>query len=322
MLFITNRFPVGSQRTRIGRTFRFDARNNTPAQSVYFCEAGADGDHREIGSQNLFDRLRDSSARQTLFFIHGFNVSPDEALEKAEKLQRLCDDASKGCKKKEVEVIALVWPTDDDRGLVKDYFDDQRSALASGLAFARVFGKFVDWRDRQEADCLKRINMIAHSMGGRVLRKGLEEWHAGELRTSGVPMLFRNVFLAAPDLINETLEPGEPGFLITTAARNVVVYHAADDLALRASKAINLRHRIASRRLGHTGPQNLPRTPNNVHSVDCDNIAQKYDRVGHSYFLDDKKERPGVVFEHIFQALQTGRVESADPVNRVTILNA
>ena len=40
MLFVTNRFPNQSIRTRRGRRFTFDLRNNAPSNSVFFCEAG------------------------------------------------------------------------------------------------------------------------------------------------------------------------------------------------------------------------------------------------------------------------------------------
>ena len=50
------------------------------------------------------------------------------------------------------------------------------------------------------------------------------------------------------------------------------MYFASDDLGLRASKACNLKSRIASRRLGHTGPEEMDKVPGNVYAVDCDNL--------------------------------------------------
>ncbi|MCV6595901.1 MAG: alpha/beta hydrolase [Mangrovicoccus sp.] len=306
MLFITNRMPKGSQfrpMSRRARHFQFDLRINAAANALFFCEAGPDGQHLEIGSQAMFARLRASDYRQVLLYLHGFNTSPATALRRAAQLQRLCDAAGPG----EALVVPMIWPTDDDPGVLRDYFDDQRSADASGFAFARAFGKFMSWRD-QDAACLKRINLLAHSMGGRVLREAMARWNKDDL-PNGVPMLFRNIFLVASDLVNETFEPGQPGLLMCHAARNLVVYHAAEDLALRASKLANLRNGIASRRLGHTGPERMEKVLPNVISVDCDAVAMQYDRdKGHSYFLDDRAGNPGQVFAHIFAALQSGRV--------------
>lgn len=102
----------------------------------------------------------------------------------------------------------------------------------------------------------------------------------------------------------------------------MVVYYASDDLALRASKAANLKNKIASRRLGHAGPENMRRRPRNVFQVDCDDINTEYDRPkGHNYFrYDTEPGQPGLVFSHIFQCIQSGRVFPDDPDQRSSIL--
>jgi esterase/lipase superfamily enzyme len=154
--------------------------------------------------------------------------------------------------------------------------------------------KFIAWRSSekynpQDDPCLKRINVLAHSMGNRVLRQTLAAWYKYDL-PKGLPLIFRNTFLVAADVVNETLQEGEPGELICHASRNVIVYHASDDLALRASKASNLKNNIASRRLGHTGPENMEKTPRNVYRVDCDDVNNLYDKPkGHSYFRSGEK---------------------------------
>lgn len=325
MLFVTNRIPrqsLNSPTNRKGdvraRNWTFDLNQNASAGSVFFCEAGPDGAHTEIGSQAMFARLRDSAARQVLVYAHGFNVPPAQALDTARRLQALSDALDPG----EVEVIALIWPTDNDFGILKDYWDDQRAADASGPDFGRVLGKFMAWSGRDDVACLKRINVLAHSMGARVLRAALANWNRYDLQ-DGVPLLFRNVFLAAADVVNETLAPGQSGELIAHAARNVVVYHAADDLALRASKVVNLRNRVASRRLGHTGPQDITKTLSNVFSLDCDDFAMLYDPGdAHTYFLEDREGGPGRVFNHLFHTLRSGRVTAEYVGARAGILRA
>ncbi|MEM8571316.1 MAG: alpha/beta hydrolase [Pseudomonadota bacterium] len=323
MLFITNRFPTQSIRTRAGRKFTFDLSDNAPSNSLFYCETGVDGDHTEITSKGLLRRIRESDYKQVLLLIHGFNTLPDDALKGAAELQELCDKA----KKNEVLVLPLIWPCDDDRGVVKDYWDDQKSADLSGFSFARALSKFLEWRNSEEnepdvAPCLMRINILAHSMGNRVLRQTLIAWNKYDLAT-GVPLLFRNTFMVAADVVNETLHTNEPGALISHASRNVVVYYASDDLALRASKAANLKNKVASRRLGHTGPESIKKTPRNVYQVDCDNVNTQYDHpVGHNYFRygeDDGK--PGLVFEHIFRCIDKGRVFPDDQEKRSHVLD-
>ena len=173
----------------------------------------------------------------------------------------------------------------------------------------------------QHDPCYKRINVLAHSMGNRVLRGTLQAWDTYDL-ANGVPLIFRNTFLLAADMVNEALQEGQSGELICHASRNVIVYYASDDLALRASKAANLKNKVASRRLGHTGPEDIQKTPKNVYSVDCDDVNNVYDKPkGHSYFTNGaRKGAPGLVFNHIFDCLLSGRVFPDDQHKRSTII--
>lgn len=322
MLFITNRFPKQSIRTRIGRTWDFDLDDNAASNSVYFCKRKSKDKYTEVGSIPFLGTLKKSRHRQVLIYIHGFSNSPEDAFEGAAEFQKYCNAK----KNNEVLVIPIIWPTDNDLGIVGDYWDDQKSADQSAYSLARVLEKFIAWRNDEKFNpednpCYKRINILAHSMGNRVLRGTLEKWNQYDL-PNGVPLIFRNTFMVAADVVNECLHEDEPGELICHASRNVIVYHASDDLALRASKASNLKNKIASRRLGHTGPEDMDKTPKNVYSVDCDDINNQYDRPkGHSYFRRGaRKGKPGLVFNHIFECLCSGRVFPDDEFRRSTII--
>ena len=246
---------------------------------------------------------------------------PNDVFEAAQELQELCDTE----KANEIIVVPVIWPCDNDIGIVKDYWDDQKSADSSGIPFARALSRFLEWRDSNLNDpesnpCLKRINVLAHSMGNRVLRETLCSWDQYDL-ASGVPLLFRNTFLVAADIENESIHRGQRGQLISDSSRNVVVYYASDDMALRASKASNLKNKIASKRLGHSGPEDMNLSPGNVYRVDCDDVNNKYDLKGHTYFrMDQKTGKAGVVFKHIYSCLVTGRVFPDDENRRSSIL--
>lgn len=319
MLFITNREPKGSIRTKKNRPFKFDLNKNSPSNSVYFCKRLAPDKYIEIGSLGLLAKLRDSDAKQLLFFIHGFSNLPEpDIFPRVAKLQQYFDEKEQGM----VLVVPIIWPCDNDFGIVKDYWDDQKSADQSAFSFARVLQKFMAWRDEAPEDtpCLKRINILAHSMGNRVLRETLSMWNKYDL-ANGVPLLFRNTILMASDIVNETLEEGETGRLISQSSRNVSVYFASDDFALRSSKISNLKNKVASRRLGHTGPEDMAKVLSNVYAIDCDNFNNKYDKPkGHSYFLSDENGNIGVVFEHMFNTMKSGRVHVDDKENRKLIL--
>ena len=127
--------------------------------------------------------------------------------------------------------------------------------------------------------------------------------------------------MMAADVVNETMEQGGAGRLISQSSRNVSIYHASDDLALRASKASNLKNKIASRRLGHSGPEDMHKTQSNVYAIDCDDVNNRYDYPkGHSYFLAGDDGQMGKVFENMFMSIQTGRVSVDDKRNRTHIL--
>ena len=71
MLFITNREPQGSIRTtRKERAYKFDLNKNSPSNSIYYCERLKEGDYREVGSNGLMSKLKESNAKQILLFIH------------------------------------------------------------------------------------------------------------------------------------------------------------------------------------------------------------------------------------------------------------
>jgi esterase/lipase superfamily enzyme len=317
MLFVTNRRVLGSRRSEAGREIAFDPADNEPGASVYFCQRTGPGAYTEILSAPFLGRLRRSPRQQTLLYLHGFNCQPEASvLPDAERLQRLCDELAPGL----IEVVPLVWPCDGDFGIVLDYYDDQLAADASGLAYARVLAKFLAWRDRlgTEESCLKHVNVLAHSMGNRVLRAALASWTHDY---GPAPALFRNVFMAAPDVANDCLGPDGDGAAIADSARNVVVYHAADDMALRTSKVANVRHKIVRRRLGHTGPAGGPeRCPPNVVAIDCDAFNCRYDRLGHSYFLAGPDGRPGAALRHMVETMRTGRVAGVAPGARQALL--
>lgn len=320
MLFITNRTPKGSAAFEKNRPIEFDIKDNTVSNSIFFCERLSQDQYVEIGSKEFMRRLKECRHKQILIYIHGFSNLPEpNVFPKTEKLQKLFDEREKNM----VIVVPIIWPCDSDFGIIKDYWDDQKAADQTGIAIARALGKFMDWRNSNpdEAQCMKRINILAHSMGNRVLRESLRAWCRYDL-ADGVPMIFRNIFMAAADIVNESLEVGGWGEQICYSARNVCVYFASDDLALRASKASNLKNKVASRRLGHTGPEDLSKCPKNVYEIDCDDINTRYDTPsGHSYYMEDESGKPGVVFEHMYRTIKTGRASLMTSELRSVILD-
>ena len=65
----------------------------------------------------------------------------------------------------------------------------------------------------------------------------------------------------------------------------------------------------------------MEQTAKNVYAVDCDDVNNVYDLKGHSYFrAGRKKGQPGLVFDHIFDCIKTGRVFPDDEYRRTSII--
>ncbi|USD60264.1 alpha/beta hydrolase [Vibrio sp. SCSIO 43140] len=312
MLFITNRIPIQLARSKKNRAISFDTQNTDISKWLYFCERRGEGDYVEILSSTLFARLKALPEQtQLLFYLHGFNNNMEpEVFERSARLQALLDKQQPGL----ALVIPIIWPCDDDHvvAIADDYWDDQKAAEHSGVAFARLFYKFDLWRreaTQQQFPCLKRMNVLAHSMGNRVLKSAMSSWVKDE-RLGGMPLLFRNVFMVAADVENHCLEEGEDGRHIVDSAKNVLVFYASDDLAMSASKVANLKNMTASRRLGMTGPEQLSVLPKNVYEFDCDCFNQRFDYpVGHSYFLVNSEGEVSPVISQMVSAMKSGVVE-------------
>lgn len=330
MLFVTNRVLDGvSKVSSFPRSVKFRLKDTNALQSVYFCRRNKVDDYEELGSDQWLKSLRESKSKQILLFIHGFNNLPENAaFDRAERLQQLLDAMEPNA----IDVVPVIWPCKEppktpsakSAPLIQGYYDDQTAADGSAIAFARALAKFDAWRLKaraaeDEIPCLKRINVLAHSMGNRVLRGALRWWSA-EIRGMEPPLVFRHVFMAAADVENETLERQHEGWPIPISAQKVVVYHSFEDLAMRASKGANASIRSVSRRLGHTGPYDMLKTPNNVLAVNCDAVAMEYDPFkGHTYFLNDPSGRPGRVFSHMLDSLRQTTPELAGAVRAMAL---
>jgi len=296
---ITNRKTSEAKADELQDVKTFNPEANMPDGEVYFCETvdatsvdlgklnsksvAYGGIIRECGSEKFFASMRAADVQNVLFYIHGYSNTPIDVIIRSQKLQKKIDTESTKQGHGKTLVVPVIWPTDNDFGAVKDYWDDQKSADASGASFGRAILKMFQWQQKQDDLCDIRMSVIAHSMGNRVLRESLcyVEKELGDM-----PLMFRSITMAAADVVNETLHRGNRGSVISRAAKKVLVLFASDDLALRGSKVVNLKNRIASRRLGHTGVENLSKAPDNIQQMDCDSFNTAADKpTGHTYFL-------------------------------------
>jgi esterase/lipase superfamily enzyme len=328
MLFVTNRrLQQGLTPASLPRTISFDLKDATAGQYLYFGDrSDTTGVMDEVGNESFFNNLKISQAEQLLFYIHGFNVAPSAAFDGAYRMQAILDQKKEGA----YIVIPVIWGCEiSPVNIGERYYGDQMLADASGAAFARLLMFFLDWRDKSNTitnPCFSKINILAHSMGNRVLRQAFldVEKYFG---VKDYPRIFNNFFMVGADLANHTFEKGEDGEKLPHVCRNTCVYFANDDYALSASKVANSVNTGAKRavgsRLGQTGTENLSECPKNVCELDCNSFNSYFDNpMGHTYFISKLGSNPlqiSPAFEHMYQTMETGRPPLQDG-NRVTIL--
>ena len=96
-----------------------------------------DGTGSTLGSQSVFEHARRkmaSTARDTVIFIHGYNVSFKEALTAASRLKLNFGRDAGG---PGVNIVLFSWPSDGLMMPFLAYANDRQDAAASGPAFAR-----------------------------------------------------------------------------------------------------------------------------------------------------------------------------------------
>jgi len=246
----------------------------------------------DIGRNSWLSELLEMKPTHLFIYIHGFNNQPEEdIIPQVRKMQSILDKFHSRSL-----VIPIIWPCDNDLGLVKDYWDDRKTARLSGLMLSDELMAMLDGIKANSQSELK-ISVIAHSMGNTVLLNCLHNLNKA-LSTSELPRLFENVFLMAPDIANDMLEDRKKGRSLMQSAKNVVCFYASDDYAMPASMIMNFDERFFTHRLGMYGPK----TPvSGLEIIDCSGFNQQFDfPTGHTYFLDENSP----VWERITRDLE------------------
>lgn len=197
---------------------------------------------------------RDAGSKpQALVFIHGFNVSFEEAAIRAAQI---------GCDLKVPGATAFFsWPS---RGTVAAYPADEATIEASEAAITRFL---IDFHARCGAE---RVHVIAHSMGNRGLLRALQRI-AAHAQAAGT-VKFGQIFLAAPDVDRDLFR--ELADLYPRFSERTTLYASKDDLAVHVS------HRLHDApRAGYFEPYTVVPGLDTVIVPDFD-----IDLLGHSYF--------------------------------------
>lgn len=243
-----------------------------------------DTHEREVeknGSGMFLEDLRQTMAagRDTLVFIHGYNVSFNEALAAGARL-----GAHITIKGVPINVVVFSWPSNGSMAPYLAYLSDRDDARASAAGIARAFQKLQEYLRALEKEkyCLRCVHVITHSMGGYVLRNALQ---AIRSKTNDqLVRVFDQVILTAPDEDDDAFEHDDKLRMLPRICRQVSVYFNPADLGLVISDVTKGN----TDRLGSDGPRYIDLLPKKVALVDCRNAAkvEAKDWVGHGYFTN------------------------------------
>lgn len=239
----------------------------------------------KLGSRALFEDLRQRMLKgaSVLVYIHGFNVEWAEAVGAALALQATLNRQDGARPAQEVVVMLFTWPSDGQALPYVSYKSDRTDAKASGYAIARGFLKLRDFLaelKRTDAEqCRQPVHLLCHSMGNYVLQNALgrmDRYTPG----NALPRLFEQIFLCAPDVDENALEPDGALGRLHELAREVTLYYNRGDAAMYVSDFTKGN----PERLGTNGASRPALAHNKVQQVDCSEVV--HGLVEHSYYLD------------------------------------
>ena len=171
----------------------------------------------------FYDRLKqqvEASPRKELFvFVHGFNVSFEDAARRTAQIHHDLHFEGAG--------VFFSWPARDK--FVLTYPADESSVATSAPHLKQFLLEIVKHTQARS------INLIAHSMGNRALGAALREI---DLELRGEARLFNQVILAAPDLDAEDFRTNIAPAMQRTAQR-LTLYASSRDDALLASQLLH-----------------------------------------------------------------------------------
>ncbi|NEX94473.1 alpha/beta fold hydrolase [Caulobacter sp. 17J65-9] len=178
-------------------------------------------------AKGFFDGVRGRVSRSgsgdVVVFVHGFNTSFEgAALRTAQIAADLHLDGAP---------ILYSWPS---KANLFGYSAD--AAEAADEATLRDLAQFLD--DVRRKTGAKRVHLVAHSMGNRLLARAL----AALAERPGAAPLFDEVVLAAPDVGVEEFDKLWPK--LSKTGRRFTLYASRNDKALQVSRQVNGERRV------------------------------------------------------------------------------
>ncbi len=240
---------------RIGKIIpsSFDRENHQQLESL---------DLSVLSREELLNRLKqtmaDSKEKSILIYVHGYNITFDEA---ARGIGQMVSDLDfKGC------TLFFSWPS---QGHISGYIADETSVAWAEKDLVKVL------EDIALSSGSKNIYLIGHSMGARALTIAFLELLSKKpyLNTN-----FKSLILAAPDIDAEIFTRDIAPALVQSGAR-VTLYVSGKDKALKLSTRLH-----AFRRAGDANGGAI--ITSGIETVDATNVGTC--ALGHSYYRDSR----------------------------------
>lgn len=220
-----------------------------------------------------------------VFFVHGYNTPPVESLLRQRLVEKEMRQRGFNCL-----VVGFDWPTSGSAAL---YLRDR--TLAQGAASQLVDGAIIPFTKYNLKDCPVKIHLMAHSMGGFVVREAFRtvdktrdanlsnDWRLGQV-----------VFFAA-DVSSDSFDLDHPDMVpVFNHCGRLTNYFSGYDQALAVSNAKNID---ISSRVGRVGMPTDNPGDDKALDVDCGpRFAAVPNRqfkiidgmTSHSWYLEDE----------------------------------
>jgi esterase/lipase superfamily enzyme len=165
------------------------------------------------------------SRSAALVIVHGYNVTFDEAARRSAQI---------GFDLRIDGIVAFFsWPS---RGRIFPYTSDEESVQIAEPHFVEFLATL------SKTSGLQEINILAHSMGNRLLLRTMRS--IAELNDrAALPVRIGQIILAAADVPTEVFDHHAP-FYTQTASKRVTSYSCNRDIPLMASRFLHQRSRV------------------------------------------------------------------------------
>jgi len=240
-------------------------------------------------------------------FVHGYNNDWKAAAGRYAEIKRDVYDASDlGL------LILFTWPSD---GSVAGYLPDREDARDSAQDVATLLTALnthlldlqqtaVATRDPKKF-CRAKVSVIAHSMGGFVMQKGLAI-AAKQLNSPQLMTLVHQLVLVAADVDNDLFQKDKPldsdGSLMANLCYRIGCLFTGLDEVLGASAG--LKH-FGTRRLGRSGLADKSNVWDNVFDQDVSSLIDLSQKT-HSAVFDSPSTRE--LLEKILRGVDRGHL--------------